>query len=158
MAVIELKTRIEAPIDRCFDLARSIDFHVVTTGKTQERAVGGRTTGLIALGETVTWKAKHFGLWQELTVKVTGFDRPRHFQDVMTQGAFSSMAHDHRFESLGGATVMSDHFLFKSPMGPLGAIADQLFLKNYMARFLEERALILKATAESNDWQRFLHP
>jgi hypothetical protein len=82
MPMIELRTSINAPIERCFDLARSIDFHVVTTGKTQERAVGGRMSGLIGLDETVTWRAKHFGVWQKLTVKVTAFDRPRHFQDV----------------------------------------------------------------------------
>src|SRR5450432_774790 len=118
MAVIELKTRIEAPIDRCFDLARSIDFHVVTTSKTQERAVAGRTTGLISPGEVLTWRAKHFGLWQDLTVQVTAFGRPRYFRDAMTKSAFASMSHDHRFETLGASTVMSDRFSFASPLGP----------------------------------------
>ena len=156
MPMIELQTTINAPIERCFDLARSIDFHVVTTGKTQERAVGGRRSGLIGLDETVTWRARHFGVWQELTVKVTAFDRPRHFQDVMTKGAFASMRHDHHFEARDGATIMLDKFFFQSPMGLLGAVADRIFLKKYMHRFLVERAGILRATAESNEWRSFL--
>ena len=156
MPMIELQTTINAPIERCFDLARSIDFHVVTTGKTQERAVGGRMSGLIGLDETVTWRARHFGIWQELTVKVTAFDRPRHFQDVMTKGAFASMRHDHHFEARDGATIMLDKFLFQSPMGLLGAAADRIFLKGYMHRFLVERAGILRATAESDEWRPFL--
>ena len=113
-------------------------------------------SGLIGLDETVTWRARHFGVWQELTVKVTAFDRPRHFQDVMTKGAFASMRHDHHFEARDGATIMLDKFLFQSPMGLLGAVADRIFLKKYMHRFLVERAGILRATAESNEWRPFL--
>ncbi len=46
MPVIELKTDIAAPIEVCFDLARSIDFHQLSTGKTRERAVSGVTSRL----------------------------------------------------------------------------------------------------------------
>ena len=37
-------------------------------------AVGGRTSGLIGLGEEVTWRARHFGVTQHLTSKITAFD------------------------------------------------------------------------------------
>lgn len=97
MPTIALQTVIAAPPERCFDLARSIDFHVVTAGTTQERAIAGRTTGLIELGERVTWSAKHLGIRQTLTVEITLFDQPLHFQDVMLSGAFAVMRHDHYF-------------------------------------------------------------
>jgi ligand-binding SRPBCC domain-containing protein len=156
MPVIEIETQIRAPRERCFDLARSIEFHVVTAGKTRETAVSGRTTGLIGAGESVSWRARHFGVWQRLTVKVTAFDRPRHFQDMMTKGAFASMTHDHEFEENDEATVMLDRFEFRSPWGPLGALADRFFLQRYLHRFLMVRASLLKAAAESDDWQRYL--
>jgi len=63
---------INAPIERCFDLARDIDFHQRSLTDTGERAIGGVTSGLIALGETVTWEATHFGVRQRLTVRITG--------------------------------------------------------------------------------------
>jgi hypothetical protein len=69
MTQIELSTHINAPIGRCFDLARSIELHVESTKQTGERAIAGRTSGLIELGESVTWRAKHFGIWQNLTSK-----------------------------------------------------------------------------------------
>ena len=69
MSFIKLETYISAPIEKVFDLARSIDLHKVSTLGTNEEAIAGRTTGLIELGETVTWQAKHFGLYQKLTVK-----------------------------------------------------------------------------------------
>ena len=54
--------------------------------ETGERAVAGRTTGLIGLGESVTWEARHLGIRQRFTAEVTAFDRPRYFRDVMTPG------------------------------------------------------------------------
>jgi len=65
MARIELSLYVAAPADRCFDLARSVDAHLRSTAATGERAVGGRTTGLLELGEEVTWRARHFGVHQE---------------------------------------------------------------------------------------------
>src|SRR3712207_102992 len=98
MPAIRLVTVIDAPIGLCFDLARDIDFHTESLGGTGERAVAGRTSGLIGPGESVTWEARHLGARRRLTVAVTGFDRPSYFRDVMTAGAFRSFAHDHRFE------------------------------------------------------------
>ncbi|MEO6654611.1 MAG: hypothetical protein ABIO36_00865 [Pyrinomonadaceae bacterium] len=62
MPVINLETKINAPIERVFDLARSLDLHQRSMVHTQERAVGGVISGLIDLGQTVTWKAIHFGI------------------------------------------------------------------------------------------------
>jgi ligand-binding SRPBCC domain-containing protein len=160
MALIEVSTEIAAPVERCFDLARSIDFHQVTVRKSGETAVAGRTSGLIGPGETVTWRARHLGVWQHLTVRITAYSRPDHFRDVMVKGAFRAMQHDHHFHARRGSTVMVDRFEFRSPLGPLGAAVDGLFLKAYLQRFLEERNQILKAAAESDQWRPFLegHP
>ena len=103
-----------------FDLARSIDLHTQSTSRTREQAIAGVTSGLIGLGDEVTWGAQHFGVWQTLTVRVTEFERPAHFADVMVRGAFHSMEHHHHFEESGGGTVMRDVFTFQSPLGPLG--------------------------------------
>jgi ligand-binding SRPBCC domain-containing protein len=154
--LIELSTRIRAPRERCFDLARSIDFHVVTATGTQEKAIAGRLSGLIEAGETVTWRARHFGVWQRLTSLMTIVEPPGHFQDVMTEGAFALLKHDHYFDELEGVTTMADRFEFRAPLGPLGRLAEALFLTRYMQRFLEERARILAHAAESEEWRRYL--
>ena len=156
MPTIHLMTVIEAPIERVFDLARSIEAHTASTFSTGERAVAGRTSGLIGPGETVTWEAKHLGVRQRLTVRVTQFDRPRVFSDEMTQGAFRSLRHTHRFREEDGRTVMEDELQFRAPLGPLGWLAEQLFLTRYMRRFLEIRNRHLKAMAEGEEWVRFL--
>ena len=156
MPVIELSTVIRAPRERVFDLARSIDAHQDSTGATQERAVAGVTKGLIGMDDEVTWEARHFGIRQRLTVRVTAFDRPKHFQDVMVSGAFKSMVHDHDFAEGPTGTVMRDRFEFESPLGILGRIADWLFLTSYMRRFLVRRNAVLRQLAESTEGSRYV--
>lgn len=157
MPRIELETRIDAPIEVVFDLSRSIDFHVESTSQTKEKAVAGCTTGLIGLGEEVTWVAKHFGVRQRLTAKIVQFDRPTHFRDSMVAGAFRRFDHDHHFVRAAGQTVMKDVFDYTTPFGWLGRLADILFLKRYMTNFLETRNQHIKAMAESGRAEAYLN-
>src|SRR5882757_2811493 len=150
MPIIELATHINAPIGQCFDLARSIDVHVASTRHTGEIAIAGRTSGLIELNETVTWRAKHFGIWQTLTAKVTEMAAPYFFADEMVKGAFKSFRHEHHFAEHKGYTLMTDIFVFESPLGILGKLADMLFLKRYMCNLLVKRNVVIKEFAERN--------
>jgi ligand-binding SRPBCC domain-containing protein len=155
---IELSTFIAAPPERCFDLARSIELHVRSTSSTGERAIAGKTTGLLEYGDEITWRARHFGVWQSLSGRISAYDRPTHFRDTMLRGAFRHLQHDHFFEPATGGTVMRDVFDYSAPLGPLGRVAEWLFLHSYMRRFLEARNRELKAVAESNAWARYLGP
>ena len=157
MSRIELETDIEAPIERVFDLARSIDLHKLSTKGSNEEAIAGKTSGLIELGETVTWRAKHFGVYQKLTVEITELDKPNMFEDIMLKGAFKRMKHTHRFEKTPYGTKMIDQFEFESPLGLLGRWADSLFLKKYMTKFLIDKNKELKRVAESEDWKKIIN-
>lgn len=153
-----IKLQIEISADRTivFDLSRSIDLHKVSTQQTNEEAIAGKTSGLIGMNESVTWKAKHFGVHQKLTSKVTEFDYPKYFVDEMVKGAFKEFKHEHHFAELNGGTLMTDVFDYTSPLGVLGRIADQLFLKSYMTELLTKRNRIVKEFAESERWKEIL--
>jgi len=139
---------IRASPERCFDASRDLDLHVESMGHTGERAVGGRTSGLIELGEQVTWEGRHFGIRQRFTSAITAYDRPRHFQDSMVKGAFLSFVHDHYFEACPEGTLMKDVLTFQSPFGVIGAIVDRLVMTRYMRRLLMQRNEIVKAALE----------
>lgn len=147
-ATITIETWIAAPPERCFDAARDLDLHVKSVAHTDERAVGGRTSGLIELGEEVTWRARHFGVTQHFTSRITAFDRPRHFQDAMQRGAFKSFVHDHYFETDGARTKMIDALTFAAPLGILGRIAEAVVLRRYLERLLTMRAKTIKEACE----------
>ncbi|MEW9699116.1 SRPBCC family protein [Paenibacillus sp. SI8] len=148
MPSIKTELYIHAPIEVCFDLARSIDIHAQSTSQTKERAVDGVTSGLIELGQTVTWEAVHFGIKQRLTARITEMDRPFRFVDEMVHGAFKRFKHCHEFMEVEGSTRMIDVFDYTSPLGFLGKIADQLFLEAYMSEFLVRRNMFIKKIAE----------
>lgn len=115
---------------------------------TGERAVAGRTSGLIEMGEQVTWEARHFGIRQRFTSQITAYDRSRHFQDSMLRGAFASFVHDHYFERCAEGTLMKDVLTFCSPLGILGAIVDRLVMTRYLTRLLTRRNEAVKAALE----------
>lgn len=149
MTVIDLTTDIDAPIERVFDMARDLDVHARSMAHTGERAVGGRRTGRIDVGDTVTWQARHFGLWWSLTSRMTAVEPPVRFEDVQERGPFAWFRHEHRFESVGRTTRMYDHWEHRSPLGPLGRIVDRLVLGRYMRSLLVTRNAALKRQAET---------
>lgn len=104
MPTLHLHTSIRAPIHRVFDLCRSVEAHTQSAHRTAERAVAGTTHGLLALGDHVTWSARHLGWRWRLTSRITRFDRPRHFRDSMVDGPFARFDHDHTFAERDGTT------------------------------------------------------
>jgi ligand-binding SRPBCC domain-containing protein len=150
MARIELSTQIDATPERCFDLSRDLDLHVSSMQASGERAIAGRTSGLIELGEEVTWRARHFGVVHEHTSRITAFERPLHFRDVMNKGRFARFEHDHFFEPAARGTLMRDVIEFHSPLGPVGALVDALVLRRYLTGLIETRNRVIKRRAEES--------
>src|SRR5215813_959667 len=144
MPTIRLETYIQAPPERCFDLSLNVEAHSNSTAQSRERAVAGVTTGMMRLGDTVTWEAVHFGVKQHLTTKITAYDRPYRFTDEMLRGAFHQLRHLHEFVPQSSGTLMVDHFSFRAPLGVLGSIAERLFLTRYMRGLLMTRNHYLK--------------
>ena len=156
MPRIELETEIHASLKIVFDLSRSIDLHKISTKQTNEEAIAGVTSGLIGPNQSVTWRAKHFGIYQTLTSKITEFKIYDYFVDEMEKGIFKSFRHQHIFEASENKTLMKDIFDYESPLGILGKIADKLFLENYMISLLEKRNETIKEFAESDKWKKVL--
>jgi ligand-binding SRPBCC domain-containing protein len=153
---IQLTTAIAAPVERCFDLARSIDLHMASTDWTGERAIAGVTAGLIGLGQEVTWSGRHFGFRIIHTSRITALEFPSYFQDSMVRGKFSRFCHDHYFETRESKTLMKDVMEFEAPLGLLGWSAEKLLLERHMRRLLERRNRCIQRTAESESWKDYL--
>lgn len=156
MPSIFLETKIISPIEICFDLSRNIDVHQISTAESKEKAIGGKTSGLIDYGESVTWQAIHFCIKQKLTSKITQFQRPFYFRDEQVKGAFKYFIHDHHFEQHIESVVMKDRFEFQSPYGFAGRLFNKIILTNYMTKLLTERNRVIKNYAETGKWKQVL--
>jgi ligand-binding SRPBCC domain-containing protein len=150
MPIIRLETYINAPIERCFDLSLSVDLHRHSVAHTHERPVAGVTSGVMKLGDSVTWEAVHFGIKQHLTSKITAYERPYRFTDEMVRGIFQEITHIHEFVPQPPGTLMIDLFTFHAPLGILGRLAERLVLTRYMKGLLLIRNRHLKQVAEAD--------
>ncbi|WP_053383501.1 SRPBCC family protein [Leucobacter celer] len=147
--MIRLETRIDAPPAACFSLSLSVDAHVASMSGSRERAVAGVMSGEIGAGETVTWRAAHFGVPWRMTSKITEYETPYRFVDEQVSGPFAHWRHEHRFEPDGRGTLMLDLVEFASPCGPIGRIADRLVLERYLTELLKRRNRWLASELEA---------
>ena len=154
MTSIELNTRINAPMERCFLLSLSVDLHQLSTVETNERAIAGVTTGIMKMNDVVTWRARHLGFYQDLTSRISSYRYPDFFVSEMVKGAFRKVHHQHIFKTENGATVMTDIFQFTAPLEFLGELFSKFFLANYMKGFLIKRNNLIKQVAESDEWKK----
>ncbi|MFC5044744.1 cell division protein [Aquimarina hainanensis] len=158
MPTIALQTIIKADKKIVFDLSRSIDLHKISTAHTKEEAIAGKTSGLIELEEQVTWRAKHLGVFQTLTSKITAYQSPDYFVDEMVRGVFKRFRHEHHFSTVGSDTLLTDYFDYTAPFGILGVCMDIIFLQKYMTTLLIKRNQYIKTFAESDQWKAILNP
>ena len=132
-----IETRTSVAVTELFDASLSIDEHLASMGRSGEQAIAGVTHGSIGLGETVTWRARHFGIWFTMTSQITALERPSRFVDEQLQGPFRCFRHEHSFTRDGHATVMIDTLTISSPI--FGRLAERLVLVPYLRRLMQQR-------------------
>jgi len=156
MPKIHITTFISAPVERVFNLSRSINLHKISTAHTKEEAIAGVTSGLINVNETVTWKARHLFKTRQYTSIITAMEKPSYFVDEMQKGDFKSLRHEHHFKAVDNGTIMIDIMEFESPYGSIGKCFNAVYLKKYIERFLLKRNAVIKEYAETQKWKAIL--
>lgn len=157
MCTIHLTTFIAAPIERVFDLSRSISLHKISSAHTNKEAIGGITSGLINKNETVTWRAKHLFKIRYFTTRISEMQSPNFFIDEMQKGDFKSLKHEHHFKKIDNGTIMIDILNFESPYGIIGKWFNKIYLKNLLQKFIVQRNIVIKDYAEAGKWKALLN-
>ncbi len=135
-----LETTIPAPIDAVFERSLDVDFHLDSMLHTGEEIVAGTSSGGMVLGDTVTWRAKHFGVWWRMTSEITEYEPPLLFVDEQLTGPFDHFRHEHRFTTLGAdSTTMTDVIDYAAPFGPVGVLAERLLLGRHLRALIAFR-------------------
>jgi len=147
--MVEFTEQTVLPVmcEEAFDMSLSIDAHVDSFRESGERAVGGVRSGIIGVGEFVTWRARHFGITWTMTSVITEWDRPNWFVDEQRRGPFKSFRHEHRFVADGDSTVAHDRVVFSAPLGLLGRLAETAVLARYLRRLIRIRNEFLVESA-----------
>lgn len=141
-----LVTACPAPAAELFDRSLSIDAHLQSMQHTRERVIAGVNAGQIGLGQSVTWRARHLGVWFTMTSAITQLERPVRFVDEQTRGPFACFVHEHRFTPTATSSVMTDRITVGSPL--FGAVAERLILVPYPRRLIARRNRALIEVAD----------
>jgi hypothetical protein len=147
MVEFELTSIMPVEAEVAFDLSLSIDLHVDAFAHSGEQAIGGTVGGQIALGEFVTWRARHFGRTWTMTSVITEWERPRRFVDEQREGPFKTFRHEHVFTPVDNGTQMFDRVQFTAPFGLLGRLAERTVLHRYLRHLITVRNTFLIAAA-----------
>jgi ligand-binding SRPBCC domain-containing protein len=140
MAVyFECTTQTSMPKPELFDLSRNIDAHKDSMARSREDAIAGVRSGLISLGEQVTWRAWHFGVPIRMTSRITQMESPDYFVDEQVKGPFRRFRHVHEFSEDSNGTTMVDRIEFAAPFGPVGRLVEKLVLARYLRTLIETR-------------------
>lgn len=157
MARIHLTTFIAAPVERVFDLSRSIDLHKISMEESKEIPIAGVTEGLIKENESVTWQARHLYKTRQFTSKITMMKSPVSFKDEMVEGDFKSYAHEHHFKAIENGAIMIDQLDYECPYGFIGRLVDKFYLKKLFEQLLIKRNQVIKEYAETEKWKSILN-
>ena len=80
------------------------------------------------------------GIGFDWITEITKIVHHDHFIDDQRVGPFALWHHQHWFRDLGnGSTEMTDILHYQAPLGPLGTIADWLFVRKQVENIFAER-------------------
>jgi ligand-binding SRPBCC domain-containing protein len=149
MAQFILERVIRAAPERVYAASLDPQLHLRSMAKSRETMLAGPEGGVFSEGSTVTWRATHFGIAFRLSTVVFDLDPPHGFRDRQIAGPFGAFEHEHAFTPHPDGTLMRDTVTFRSPFGPIGALVDRLFMREYMRRLIDHRNDVLAAEAEA---------
>lgn len=130
-------TDAEVSSQDLFEISLDVDAHMSSMQQSDERAIAGTIAGAIGLGETVTWRACHLGIWFTMTSKITALEKPTRFVDEQMRGPFKTFVHEHRFVPVGDGCRMIDTITVGSPI--FGRLVERAVLVPYLRRLITKR-------------------
>lgn len=139
--LLERSQRVEVPAEQAFGLyadAHNLEpmtppwlhFQVTTPGEIR-----------MAAGALLDYRLRLHGIPINWTTRIETWEPPHHFVDTQLKGPYSLWHHTHEFEADGGnATVIHDRVRYSIPFGPLGELAEKLFVRRDLRRIFDYRA------------------
>ncbi len=94
-------------------------------------------------GTTLDYQIKIHGFPVKWKTLIQDWKPPHMFSDIQTRGPYSKWYHTHTFEPMHHGTMMTDTISYKIPLGPLGKLAEKLFVKKDLLNIFEYRKKVI---------------
>ncbi len=155
MQTLRLTTLIDAPVQRCFFLSLCVDLQIRAADTLGEVAIGGLTSGVLSVGDSVIWATPRVHPQLQRTCRTEVVRPYTLIREVMTGGHLVALEHDRHFAPMNDGTRVRDELRFESPPGLLGTLLRQR-LRTHLNNLLKERSTLLKRVAQTEEWRRYL--
>lgn len=156
MPKIHVTTFINAPIERVFNLSRSLTLSKMAFKSAKEQLLSSSAANMVGAGETITLRAKHLGKTREITARVTDFTLPDGYTEEQIKGDLKSFRHEYHFKKVENGTIMIDLVEYDGPRDLAGSIAGKFFLKSYFENNVKKKNDLIRQYAESEKWKAVL--
>ena len=156
MFVVRDCEHVNAPIERCFQLATHLTLVADVLGMKPVEGRGTRSEGMVARGDRVVWYGWKFGLPHMHESVISRYEAPAFFQDTMERGRFKRFQHDHQFSEVDGHTLMVDYVRFSLPLGVAGRMVGRQVVMPHVVKLLRTRLRLLKSLAEGEEWRQYI--
>lgn len=91
-------------------------------------------------GQVITYSVRPLlGIPLFWLTEITHVDKPRFFVDEQRKGPYSMWHHEHHFKPVEGGVEMTDLVHYEVPLGPLGTVAHNLFIKKELRKIFTYR-------------------
>jgi ligand-binding SRPBCC domain-containing protein len=156
MPEIKLTTFIAAPVERVFDLSRSVSLVKQALLANDIIITGEKTTGLLREGESVTLESKLFFKKRVWKLQITKIVKPEMYIEEQAEGFLKSFTHIRYFKPCENGSFLIDQVSYDLKQGIAGEVADKMVFRNYLSRVIEIKNASIKQAAESNRWKQYI--
>ncbi len=143
MHSLTVETIIHKPIEEVFDFfSKAENLNKLTPPELYFKIITPLPITM-KVGTLIDYQLKLTGIPFKWKTKITKWDPPFVFEDTQLKGPYNTWIHEHRFESVGNGTKMTDYLQYRSPGGFLEFIPHHLFVKAKVEEIFRYRNEIL---------------
>ncbi len=99
----------------------------------------GSEPGQVSTGTVIPYRLRLHGVPLIWVSQIDAFEQDRMFVDRQLIGPYKLWVHRHEFEADGEQTIIRDEVRYRLPFGPLGDLANLLFVRRDVQRIFAYR-------------------
>jgi uncharacterized protein (TIGR01777 family) len=136
-------TVIDRPLDETFAFFSRADNLGMITPAAMQFAILGKAPA-ISEGAAIDYRVRVGPLTLRWRTRIVSWEPGARFVDLQEKGPYASWWHEHSFRADGTRTVMEDRVCYAAPFGPLGRLANRLFIAPTLRSIFQYRGDVIR--------------
>ena len=141
--LLQTRVRIERPVEEVFSFfSEAENLGLITPAGMQFRITSAPPK--MSEGARISYRLKVGPVPLTWVTRIDAWEDGERFVDSQEKGPYASWWHEHRFEKVGTGTVMTDRVFYSPPAGPIGRIANHVYVADELRQVFGYRSAVLR--------------